>query len=498
MAVPRKQTDALQWLMRTLSLAALLAAWHIAARAVDAPLILPAPLAVAKRLCALARTADFWRHLAATALRALKSAVIVLCAGSALGVLCGMSRRVAAFASFPLVVIRSTPVVSFILLALFWLGTDEVPVFCAVLMAFPLMVTSVATGVAQRDDKLLAMARVFRLTRFHIARHVYAEAVLPFFASGARASFGMIWKVVAAGEVLSVPRRALGTLMQTAQAHLETADVLALSVVLVLLGVLTEAAGRQAARAFRAVRRFRETRWVREPAGNYAPPIQPPGDSAPVQTEAQAVSVRGLSVAYGGTPVLADFSLDVDAGAVLALLAPSGAGKTTLLNHIAAHAGRVSYAFQEPRLLEGCTLLRNVALPLERTMPRAQAAERAATFLQQVGLGDRLSAFPRDLSGGERQRVALARALAVPADVLLLDEAFRSQDAHGKTALIALLKDCLRREPKTVLLVTHDLHEAAALATRVIICAARPLRVTFDSGSGGVPGADTLAALLGQ
>ena len=194
--------------------------------------------------------------------------------------------------------------------------------------------------------------------------------------------------------------------------------------------------------------------------------------------------------------MLDDFSLTVEKGELRALLAPSGAGKTTLLDHIAARAGRVSYAFQEPRLLDGCTLLKNVALPLERLFPRGQSLARAADFLRLVGLGDRLNAYPPELSGGERQRVALARALAFPADVLLLDEAFRSQDAHGKNALIALLTAHLRQEPKTVLLVTHDLHEAAALATRVIICAARPLRVTFDSRSGSVPAEAELAAII--
>lgn len=480
-----KPTGRPLWLMRLLSVAVLLAVWQVAARALHAPLILPAPLAVARRLVALAQTADFWRHVAATSARTVKSAAIVVCLGSVAGLLCGTSPRFAAFMAFPLAVIRSAPVVSFILLALFWLGTDSVPVFCAVLMAFPLMVTTVASGCARRDGRLLAMARVFRLTRAQVARYIAAAELLPFFAAGARASFGMIWKVVAASEVLSLPRHALGTLMQTAQVHLETADVLAVTVVLVLLSLLCEGAARQAARLFQVLRRRRA--------------VALPPDSAtpvPVPTEPCAVSVRGLSVAYGGKPVLDDFSLTVEKGAVLALLAPSGAGKTTLLDHIAAGAGRVSYAFQEPRLLDGCTLLKNVALPLERLFPRDQALARAAAFLRAVGLGDRLHAVPPELSGGERQRVALARALAFPADVLLLDEAFRSQDAHGTAALIVLLKTHLRHEPKTVLLVTHSLHEAAALATRVIICAARPLRVTFDTHPGTVPAEPELAARL--
>ncbi|MBD5447195.1 MAG: ATP-binding cassette domain-containing protein [Treponema sp.] len=484
MTFPHKPAGRGLWLVRLLSVAALLAVWHIAAHALHAPLILPAPLAVARRLASLAQTADFWRHVAATSARTVKSTVLVVCLGSVAGVLCGMRPRCAAFMAFPLAIIRSTPVVSFILLALFWLGSDAVPVFCAVLMAFPLMVTAVATGCARRDETLLAMARVFRLTRGQVMRYITAAELLPFFAAGARASFGMAWKVVAASEVLSLPRHALGTLMQTAQVHLETADVLAVSLVLVLLSLLCECAARQAVRLSRVLRRKR----VATPLA----PVEPTS----VLTEPCEVSVRGLSVAYGGQAVLDDFSLTVEKGELLALLAPSGAGKTTLLDHIAARAGRVSYAFQEPRLLDGCTLLKNVALPLERLFPRGQSLARAAYFLRLVGLGDRLNAYPPELSGGERQRVALARALAFPADVLLLDEAFRSQDAHGKNALIALLTAHLRQEPKTVVFVTHDLHEAAALATRVIVCAARPLRVTFDSRPGSVPAEAELSAII--
>lgn len=486
MTFPHKPAGRGLWLMRLLSVAALLAVWHFAARALHAPLILPTPLSVARRLAALAQTADFWRHVAATSARTAKSTALVVCLGSVAGLLCGMRPRCAAFMAFPLAIVRSTPVVSFILLALFWLGSDAVPVFCAVLMAFPPMVTAVASGCARRDEKLLAMTRVFRLTRGQVMRHIAAAELLPFFAAGARSSFGMAWKVVAASEVLSLPRHALGTLMQTAQVHLETADVLAVSLVLVLLSLLCECLARQAVRLFRVLRR-------RRAAVMPVAPIEP----TPVLTEPCEVSVRGLSVAYGGQAVLDDFSLTAAKGDVLALLAPSGAGKTTLLDYIAARAGRVSYAFQEPRLLDGCTLLKNVALPLERLFPRGQSLARAADFLRLVGLGDRLTAYPPELSGGERQRVALARALAFPADVLLLDEAFRSQDAPGRNALIALLKAHLRQEPKTVLFVTHDLHEAAALATRVVVCAARPLRVTFDSRPGSVPAEAELAAIIG-
>lgn len=456
------------WLVYALSVLCVLAVWHIAAVSMHAPLILPVPLAVAKRLGALCKTAVFWQNVGATFVRVLKSVAIVCVAGAALGVLCGVSKRVRAFVAFPLAVIRSTPVVSFILLALFWLGTDTVPVFCAVLMALPVMITAVTAGFENLDGTVLEMAQVFRFSRKQIVRYIYVDELTSFFASGALSSFGMIWKVVAAGEVLSVPRSAVGTLLQGAQVHLETADVLALSIALVAMSVACEG-------LFRALVRVA----LRPRRQNYA--VSAPATFLPIASVPAPVTVNHFSHQWEKTPLFADFSLAAQVGERLAVLAPSGAGKTTLLRHIAFCGDvRVSYAFQEPRLLNHCTLLQNVMLPLLQTMDVDAAQNRARYMLQKMGLGARLFSYPAELSGGEKQRLSLARALAFPAPVLLLDEAFQSQDVHIKQDMIAWLKELLSAEPRTVILVTHDPREAMQFATRVVVLGGKPVQVVLD------------------
>ena len=205
------------------------------------------------------------------------------------------------------------------------------------------------------------------------------------------------------------------------------------------------------------------------------------------------VEIENLTVVRGKKSIYKDFSVKFEAGTVNALLAPSGAGKTTLLDCIAAllepSAGTItvggknikeyrtknrneiyaSYLFQEPRLLPWCTVLRNCTLPLENTMTKAEAEARAKTFLCAAGLQDKIDEFPPNLSGGERQRAAIARSFAIKAPVLLMDEAFQSQDIMLKEQLMQLLKKLLETERRTVIFVTHDIHEAIQMAERIII-----------------------------
>ena len=205
------------------------------------------------------------------------------------------------------------------------------------------------------------------------------------------------------------------------------------------------------------------------------------------------VEIENLTVVRGKKSIYKDFSVKFEAGTVNALLAPSGAGKTTLLDCIAAllepSAGTItvggknikeyrtknrneiyaSYLFQEPRLLPWCTVLRNCTLPLENTMTKAEAEARAETFLSAAGLQDKIDEFPPNLSGGERQRAAIARSFAIKAPVLLMDEAFQSQDIMLKEQLMQLLKKLLETERRTVIFVTHDIHEAIQMADRIII-----------------------------
>jgi NitT/TauT family transport system ATP-binding protein len=213
----------------------------------------------------------------------------------------------------------------------------------------------------------------------------------------------------------------------------------------------------------------------------------------------ESVSKRFGAVASLNTPpVLAPLDLSVAAGEFVAILGPSGCGKSTLLRllsglaepssgtitidgHPPGQGDDLAYVFQDPTLLPWLNVAANVETLLRlRHLPAPERARRRDSALELVRLADRAHAYPRQLSGGQRMRVSLARALATQPRVLLLDEPFGALDEMTRDRLGEELLAIRDRQRWTALFVTHSVSEAVFLATRVLILAARPGRITHD------------------
>jgi ABC-type nitrate/sulfonate/bicarbonate transport system ATPase subunit len=181
---------------------------------------------------------------------------------------------------------------------------------------------------------------------------------------------------------------------------------------------------------------------------------------------------------------LAGISLHAEHGELLAVVGPSGCGKTTLLELIcglqAPDSGAIECAPaalmpQRDLLLPWLSAVDNAALSLRiARRPRAEARARAAELFAELGLGGFEQAHPHELSGGMRQRVAFLRTLLSGKPVLCLDEPFGALDAITRAEMQGWLGRALEREPRTVVLVTHDVEEAIVLADRVAVLSPRP------------------------
>jgi putative ABC transport system ATP-binding protein len=214
---------------------------------------------------------------------------------------------------------------------------------------------------------------------------------------------------------------------------------------------------------------------------------------------APLVEIRHLAKSYvrGGqvVPVLADITLDINAGDFTALMGPSGSGKTTLLNLIAGidkpdsgvlrvggvdivalgeaeladwRAANVGFVFQFYNLMPVLTAHENVELPLMLTgLSRAERRERVELVLAAVGLADRMDHYPNELSGGQQQRVAIARAVVADPRIIVADEPTGDLDRHAAAEVLGMLQRLNSDLGKTIIMVTHD--ATAARAARAMV-----------------------------
>ncbi len=210
-------------------------------------------------------------------------------------------------------------------------------------------------------------------------------------------------------------------------------------------------------------------------------------DEARSMVSAELLRLDKVRVAFGAVEVLAGLDLQVHAGEFVALVGPSGCGKTTLLNicsgwlpptsGIVHRPASLRMVFQQDGLFPWLTVDENILLGLSHLSDPGERRRHADGLCSLIGLSAFAGAYPHQLSGGMRQRVELARALGGETPLLLMDEPFSSLDYLSRLKMRLELSRILAEQPRTVILVTHDIEEAAQLADRVLVLSERPARV---------------------
>lgn len=216
--------------------------WYAVYRGVNRELYVPSPVSVLRRLAGLAGETAFWKDVLLSVARIAAGFLLSVAAGTLLGILSGLNRLLYALLSPLVTAIKATPVISFIMVALFWFSSGRVPVFIGFLMCFPIMWTQMAEGIRRVDPKLLELAQVYRVGPATVVRRIYIPSLVPFFLPACITSLGFAWKVGVAAEVLSHPRFSIGGRLYEAKAYLESTDLFAWTLVVVLLSLGFEAA----------------------------------------------------------------------------------------------------------------------------------------------------------------------------------------------------------------------------------------------------------------
>ncbi len=214
--------------------------WWLASGIIGQELLLPSPLNIAETLWQLWQSATFWRAVGLSLMRILCGFVAAVIVGGLLAVLTTRS-RVADILLAPLLhIVRTAPVASFIILAYVWIRVQILPAFIAFLMVVPLVWTNMREGILATDKKLLEMAQVFRLGRWRTLTAVQLPSLRPYIAAACTAGLGFAWKSGVAAEVICTPANSIGKQLSSAKAYLETPEVFAWTVTVVVLSVLLE------------------------------------------------------------------------------------------------------------------------------------------------------------------------------------------------------------------------------------------------------------------
>ena len=214
--------------------------WILAARLVGRELLLPSPGQVLLRLRELAGTANFWITIGCSILRVLSGILSAGVLGILLAVLTEKSALLKALLSPVMTLVKSTPVASFIILALIWLGRGILPAVISGLMVLPVVWANTAAGIRAQDPQLLEVARIYGLSRGRIFRRITLPTVLPHLRSALSSALGLGWKAGIAAEVLTVPQPSIGKMIFDSKLYLETTSLFAWTTAVILISLVIE------------------------------------------------------------------------------------------------------------------------------------------------------------------------------------------------------------------------------------------------------------------
>lgn len=433
-------------------------AWQLLSWQMAQPQLIPSFPDLIRALFRLVYSPGFLVSIGTTCLRACVGLLLSLAAASITAFLLNRSEAIR-FLFMPwLSLLRSVPVISFILLALIFLNPEMIPLLIAFLTMYPLLTENLLKGLMTRRDSWKMLARQFHLNAWNRLFQINYPQLRPYLFSGLASAVGFGWRAIIMGEVLSQCVDGIGKRMKEAQVFIDVPELIAWTLVAIVLSWLTD----------KLISRLSD--W--QPSVRYR-------HSA---VELQAVSLKpndicliDVSYSYG----VHHMNIVLKAGKIYVLSAPSGQGKTTLLQllngtlrpisgEITGLPQQTANLFQEPTLLPQLTAKENIMLGGAAYYDRAILEQQSLRLLTAFQLEKQAEMYPAALSYGQQQRVALARALMFPAGLLLLDEPFNGLDVELRQLVARFLVEWQQEKQATVVFSSHHADEIRAMNAEVI------------------------------
>ena len=505
-----KKSSKIIWI--ALSVILWIGLWTVLAYRLNKPVLLPYPKNVFKALITMVTGKGFLPIVRGSFVHVAAGFLCALLAGILLAVIGSLHEVIDILLMPGVKLIKTVPVVSFIILLLFFVKPAGIGFVISWLMVFPVVYENVRKGIVSADRKLLETAQVFRFPFLRKLAYILIPSAVPYTAAACSAGLGLCWKAGIAAELIAQSPESIGHELYYSKLYVDAESVFAWTIVIILVSVLFEKffmivfrlltvavsaptllkhkgdllrylfgiRGKSKAVAESAEEPTEEP--VEETAGEAeAEPVE--GATATNRTEAAQMSAEtaaesnetvteppvaapvltlsGIGKSFDSKPVLSGVDLSLIPGTVTVVSGPSGCGKTTLLRILlgletadegtreAENGLTLSAVFQENRLMEQLSASKNV-----RIASAAESKKEASGILKEAGIeeteGKPVSAF----SGGMKRRVAWCRALLAPSKVLVLDEPFTGLDEAKKDRMIYLLAK--HKKDNAIVIVTHN------------------------------------------
>ncbi|MEI7503889.1 MAG: ATP-binding cassette domain-containing protein, partial [Paludibacter sp.] len=441
--------------------------WQIISWQIGYPTLFPSLVDLVKQVFALFTVENFLLTVSTTIIRGIFGFTLAFIFGFILA-------TIATFSSFwrnffhPIIVItRSIPVISFVLIAILWFSPPYLPVFIAIITMFPILYQNILTGLEQTDIKWIEMAKAFGKSPYQRFVSIYLPAAKSIIFDGISTAMGFGWRAIIIGEVLAQPLHGIGTSMKQAQAFINVSELIAWTVIAVGVSYLFEG-------IIKIFKDFHVGLSFPMPAFYIHP-------TTSKTTHIKSINIQNLDKSFNDIFILKSFSNEFEDSTVICIKGPSGIGKTTLLRLISKldkpNAGQITftscstlaYSFQDIRLLPWLNVTENIAYTVQaKPLLKQETNNLVGYLLKELELTEEAYKYPHELSGGQQQRVGLARALAARSDVLLLDEPLNGLDNALKSRVIDFLSVWIAIYKPVVVWASHENVKLKELKVREI------------------------------